>query len=103
MPEVLLTNPELLDLLCPVLRADFELCETYRYSNHVPLNCALTAFGALEDRKVNHLELSTWQLFTTHPLTLRLLEGDHYFFETHWDKIARSVAEDLELDGYGRG
>jgi medium-chain acyl-[acyl-carrier-protein] hydrolase len=48
-PEEILHCTELLHLLLPLLRADFEVCETYQYNAAEPLwNCP--EFGGSEKR-----------------------------------------------------
>src|SRR6266480_2306887 len=42
--EELLQNAEFLQLLIPLLRADFALCETYKYIHDKPLPFAISAF-----------------------------------------------------------
>jgi len=39
-PTELLENPELLRLLLPMLRADFRVCESYRYTPDMPFGGA---------------------------------------------------------------
>ena len=44
-PSELLEDPELLELYLPVIRADFELIQTYEYYEEEPLSCPITAYG----------------------------------------------------------
>ena len=46
-PEVLLQDEELMDLMSPLLRSDFELSETYKREQHPPLRCPISAFGGM--------------------------------------------------------
>jgi hypothetical protein len=47
-PEVL-ADAELLELVMPILRADFALVETYAYRAEPPLMCPITALGGTSD------------------------------------------------------
>jgi medium-chain acyl-[acyl-carrier-protein] hydrolase len=78
-PEEVLSHPELLNLLLPTLRADFELCQTYSYHDEPPLNCQFTAFGGLSDEYVPRDELDQWREQTTGQFQLRMFPGDHFF------------------------
>src|SRR5882724_6229499 len=51
-PKGVLEHPELMQLMIPLLRADFEVCQTYSYTPEVPLDCPVTAFGGLNDQDV---------------------------------------------------
>jgi medium-chain acyl-[acyl-carrier-protein] hydrolase len=96
LPKYLLEHPELLELFVPLLRADFQMCESYRYVPDRALECPFSIFGGLNDLKVSRDALTAWQFHTTKPLKLRMLEGDHYFFETSWARLAQFVAEDIQ-------
>jgi medium-chain acyl-[acyl-carrier-protein] hydrolase len=51
-PVEALQNDELLDLMLPTIRADFELYETYEYHPESPLECPMIIYGGLEDHQV---------------------------------------------------
>ena len=40
-------------IILPLLRADFAMYETYVYSTEPPLNCPISTFGGLQDRKIS--------------------------------------------------
>jgi medium-chain acyl-[acyl-carrier-protein] hydrolase len=94
-PEVL-EQPELMKLLVPLLRADFELCQTYVYQPGPPLTCPLFVFGGVDDREVNQEELEGWRPFTTGAFSLRMLPGDHFFIRTARAQLLRMISEDLK-------
>ncbi|MGH2481672.1 MAG: thioesterase II family protein [Ktedonobacteraceae bacterium] len=85
-PEKILQNDEFMELILPVLRADFTLCETYSYAPRAPLDCALTALGGTHDTMVNSDELSAWQAQTTGTFAFHLLPGDHFYL--HGERLA---------------
>ncbi|MFG9885039.1 pyoverdine biosynthesis thioesterase PvdG, partial [Pseudomonas aeruginosa] len=48
-PEAVLNDPSLMQMLLPVVRADFLVTGSYRYQAHGPLDAALHLFGGRED------------------------------------------------------
>jgi medium-chain acyl-[acyl-carrier-protein] hydrolase len=94
-PKELLENPEIMELMIPLLRADFELIQTYEYVARPPLNCAITALGGLADRDVNRDHLEAWRHHTTGRFSLRMLQGDHFFLHTA-QPLLRVIARELE-------
>ena len=78
-PAEVLEQPELIQLMLPLLRADFQLCETYEYVPEPPLDCAFSIYGGLQDPGVTRKELNPWREQTTSSFSLRLLPGDHFF------------------------
>src|ERR1051325_10798789 len=51
-PQEVLEHPELMRLMLPLLRADFELVQTYEYTPEPPLGCPIAVFGGLQDYEV---------------------------------------------------
>ncbi|HEX6046350.1 MAG TPA: thioesterase II family protein [Pyrinomonadaceae bacterium] len=94
-PEEVLAHPELLKLLMPTLRADFELCQTYQYNDDAPLNCQITAFGGLNDQFVPRDELDKWREQTTGPFHLRMFPGDHFFLHSSQTLLLQMLSRDL--------
>lgn len=83
-PEAVLQHAELMQLMLPILRADFTLVETYTYLADEPLECAISAFGGLQDDNVNHTQLEAWHEQTQCGFSLRMFPGDHfYIYENH--------------------
>lgn len=78
-PREVLENPELMELMLPLLRADFSVVETYVYRRGVPLDCSLTAFGGIRDKQVSREQLEAWSEQTVGEFALRMLPGDHFF------------------------
>jgi medium-chain acyl-[acyl-carrier-protein] hydrolase len=93
-PKEVLEHPALMELMLPMLRADFEVCQTYRYVEEPPLNCPLTVFGGLQD-ETDRKSLETWREQTTASFSLRMLPGDHFFLHTAQTQLIRIVAQEL--------
>jgi medium-chain acyl-[acyl-carrier-protein] hydrolase len=85
-----------MELLLPVLRADFAVCETYAYTAEEPLDCSITAFGGNGDPRVSRQELSAWHLQTTKSFSLQMFPGDHFFLLTAQILVSRVLAQDLK-------
>jgi medium-chain acyl-[acyl-carrier-protein] hydrolase len=94
-PEDVLQNVELMELLLPVLRADFELCETYTYSQAGPLDCPLTAFGGWQDIIVGYEDLAAWREQTQASFRLQMYPGNHFFLNNTHLPLLRAVSQEL--------
>lgn len=86
-PEVF-DHPELLELMLPLLRADFSVVETYRYSPAPALNCPVTAFGGVRDAEVSLAEIEAWRAQSSTRFASRIMPGDHFFLK---DPQARAL------------
>ncbi|MFY9555864.1 MAG: thioesterase II family protein [Blastocatellia bacterium] len=94
-PKEVFEHPELLDLMIPVLRADFAVCQTYSYSVEPPLDCPITAFGGLKDGEVTREQLDAWRKQTTASFCLRMLPGDHFFINLAQPVLFELMSQDL--------
>jgi medium-chain acyl-[acyl-carrier-protein] hydrolase len=77
-PEVVLADPDLLDVMLPLLRADLAVNEGYRYPPEPPLGVPITAFAATADPRADRDQVAAWRAQTSSGFTLRLLPGDHF-------------------------
>jgi medium-chain acyl-[acyl-carrier-protein] hydrolase len=94
-PAEVMASPELMRLLSPMLRADFQLNQTYQYEPEVPLNCPITVFGGLDDDHVSRETLFAWREETSAAFKLRMLPGDHFFLRTAESLLLRFLSETL--------
>ncbi|HEX7288897.1 MAG TPA: alpha/beta fold hydrolase [Candidatus Angelobacter sp.] len=78
-PKEVFENPELMELVIDLLRADFEVVETYQYRPEQPLSCPIIVYGGTEDGHVPAEACHQWQKQTTASCTVRMFPGDHFF------------------------
>jgi medium-chain acyl-[acyl-carrier-protein] hydrolase len=94
-PVEVLQNDELLDLVLPTLRADFELCENYEYLVESPLECSMTIYGGLEDHEVEAERLAAWKELTVGACEIRMFPGGHFYFNSSPAIFLQTFAGDL--------
>src|SRR6266545_727426 len=78
MPAEVLEQRDLLQVLLPTIRDDFELGETYRPARAARLGCPVTALGGAADETVSRQDLAAWQDVTTGPFELAVVPGGHF-------------------------
>lgn len=95
-PDEVLDNEELMNLMMPLVRADFELNESHPPTEHPHLDCPISAFGGLGDRLVERDELAAWGELTSQSFQLRMFAGDHfYLYKDSKDLVIDAVARSL--------
>ncbi len=94
-PKHVLEHPELMQIMLPVLRADFAVCETYTYIHEPPLDCPLTVIGGLQDVDVGREYLEPWRTLVSGPFSLRMLPGDHFFLHSSEHLLLRILCQEL--------
>jgi surfactin synthase thioesterase subunit len=82
IPDVVLQEPELLRLLLPAMRADFEALETYAYAPELPLDIPVSVFGGEEDPCVPVADLAGWKDQTSGACTVLTYPGSHFFIQS---------------------
>jgi surfactin synthase thioesterase subunit len=95
-PKEVLDTPELLELIVPILRADFGLNEKYQYVSEDPLECPITAIGGLDDDSTNDSGLEAWREHTSAAFQLRMMQGDHFFINTAKVELLSMLSRDLQ-------
>jgi medium-chain acyl-[acyl-carrier-protein] hydrolase len=83
-----------MEVMLPILRADFALYETYLYSNEPPLNCPISAFGGVQDRRVSASDLEAWRSQTSASFSLRMFPRDHFFLKE--PLLLRALSQELQ-------
>ncbi len=94
-PQAVLEHKELMELLFPVLQADFTLYENYAYTSAPPLDCPISAFYGEQDHLVSEYELAAWREQTSSTFALRGIPGNHFFIHGSQEPFVRSIASDL--------
>ncbi|HEY9695462.1 MAG TPA: thioesterase II family protein [Oculatellaceae cyanobacterium] len=95
MPKQVLENTELMEVFLPILRADFAICETYKYIDEPPLPCPITAFGGLQDSETSVDELEAWHKQTNNSFSSHLLPGDHFFIQSDQLLLLQLITQTL--------
>ena len=88
--EEALANPELMQLMLPILRADFLLCGSFSYGERQPLGMPIHVFGGKQD-SVRADQLLDWQLEAASGFSLDLFDGHHFFIVQHESAVLRCV------------
>jgi surfactin synthase thioesterase subunit len=93
-PEEILQHDELLDYFEPILRADFQVSETFSYTQEQPIEVPMTVItGTEEDMDIE--DISLWQQETTHPVEFRKLPGKHFFIFKYPQEIMEVISKKI--------
>jgi medium-chain acyl-[acyl-carrier-protein] hydrolase len=97
-PELLLEEAEFMQIMLPILRADFAVSETYAYSSGPPLDCHISGFGGLQDHRVSHGDLEAWRDQSSVSFSLRMFPGDHFFLNAAQPLLLELLSQELRED-----
>ncbi len=91
--EEVLLNKILMDMLLPMLRADFCLNETYQYQQEVPLPCPITVLKGDNDSFAKPEQMFHWQQETSANFEEVTYTGGHFFLNEHQYSISQKLGQ----------
>ncbi|MBW3569481.1 MAG: putative thioesterase [Gemmatimonadetes bacterium] len=94
-PEEILQNAEIMELIEPVVRADFSLGETYRWVPEPPLDLPISAYGGERDEEVTPEQVEAWREQTTRDFNFRMFPGDHFFINGDRALVLQEITREL--------
>ena len=94
-PEEVLADPQLLELLQPLLVADFQVSEVYDYRPEPRLPMPITAFASTRDHFADAEQVDGWRHETSARFRRLVLDGGHFAIFEESSTVLRQVAADL--------
>lgn len=94
-PSDILENPEILRILLPVIRADFEAAYHWRVDKCCDLRIPITVFGGIDDEEIPTEALADWASCTSGLVEINLHPGGHFFVHDEFPAIIDSIRNHL--------
>jgi|HubBroStandDraft_1064217.scaffolds.fasta_scaffold05413_3 medium-chain acyl-[acyl-carrier-protein] hydrolase len=95
-PEVVISNPPLLEVLEPSIRADLRVLESYRYAAGQPLALPVAVIGATGDPDLPPETLSGWGDLTAGRFALHMFDSCDHLLSDRVAEICATIADELE-------
>ncbi|MBP2325700.1 surfactin synthase thioesterase subunit [Kibdelosporangium banguiense] len=92
----LLDEPDILNMVLPAIRTDYQAAETYKWTPGPKLTCPIHAFIGDADPKVNADEARSWSDHTTGEFSLQVFEGDHFYIDKHAPAIIAAISARID-------
>ena len=90
-----LADPDMAELLLPILRADQEMYEAYRRIELTPRDLPIVTLRGATDTLVSAEDVSQWQLASTRPLRQFEFTGSHMYHAEDPNPLLRTMTEVL--------
>lgn len=91
----ILDDEELVALVLPGIRGDYQAAETYRFEPGPALSCPITALIGDSDPRVTPDSTRGWAKQTSAAFDLEVYPGGHFFLDDHWDAVLNKVRGNL--------
>lgn len=93
-PLEVLQNSELMELFTPLLRADFEIAETYK-GIATQLSCPILIFNGEDDHDISGDKLTAWQDLTNKECSWVQFAGNHFFINQCSPQVIAHVRKNI--------
>jgi medium-chain acyl-[acyl-carrier-protein] hydrolase len=97
IPDAVLADADMMQVLLPGFRADFDMLETYRYEPGAPLACPIVACGGAADGHASRLELDAWRRETRSRFSLHTFGGGHFYLHDEREAVTALIANQLTV------
>jgi medium-chain acyl-[acyl-carrier-protein] hydrolase len=87
--------PELLEMMLPILKADFSLAETCPYAAEPPLDCPIVAYCGDQDTEAPVGDVDAWRAQTSSSFSRHVLPGGHFFVQERQGELLWLLAAEL--------
>jgi surfactin synthase thioesterase subunit len=94
--EQLLSDPELRRLMLPVIRAEFQMANSYKFVRETPWDVPITCFAAKGDPYVSRKHALGWGRFTNSRLQVHIRDGAHFAVVDDMAFIHGVINQELE-------
>ncbi|WP_341718117.1 alpha/beta fold hydrolase [Micromonospora sp. FIMYZ51] len=95
LPDDLTAHPDLLAVFVPILRADYQLLETWTPPPEPPLDIPMTVLRGVSDTAVTDYQADGWARHAAQQPVERYFAGGHFFVHTARTEVLRTVREVL--------
>ncbi|TNH28002.1 thioesterase [Micromonospora orduensis] len=96
-PEEVLAEPVMLELIQPLLVADFHVNEIYSYHPEPRLPVPITAFASTRDHFAAPEQVAGWEQETSDRYAQLVLDGDHFAIFENSPAVLGRIAADLRV------
>ncbi|KRV50448.1 oleoyl-ACP hydrolase [Wenjunlia vitaminophila] len=91
-----LDDEELLRMVLPALRADYQAVETYRHRSGEPLSTPISVLVGESDPRVTLDEARAWKEMTVGAFAFRSFPGGHFYLNAQQAAVTRAITESLD-------
>lgn len=93
-PEQFFSQPELMDIYLPILRADFAVAESYLHEGGEALPCPLDVYAGIDD-DLSLDDMAGWRQYAGGAFRLVAFPGGHFFLNSHRAEVQQCLADAL--------
>lgn len=94
--DEIISHPDILKTFLPILRADLQIIETYRWIPGEKLKSPILALAGTEDPEATPAKMEAWREQTEAKFSLETIPGGHFFIQSREDEVIGIVLREIE-------
>lgn len=92
IPKAIFDYPELVSVILPVLKADYQVMRTYGFNLHKrKIKSDITIITGDNDASINYRELEKWRLLTEKKCSINYMSGGHFYMENNLEDLIELI------------
>ncbi|MGC4805000.1 thioesterase II family protein [Micromonospora sp. DT233] len=91
----LLDDDDLVRMILPVVRSDYQAVETYAHQPGPPLPVPVSVLVGDADPQVTVAEANDWRGFTAREFRMRVFPGGHFYLADRQADVASAIVDDI--------
>lgn len=95
-PDALFQDKSLIELLLPMMRADFTLHETYQHQTLPPLPCPIHACYGVTDHLTPFEHMEGWRKHTREQFSHQGFDGGHFYIHDKADHFCAALSNEAQ-------
>lgn len=99
-PDEVLADAQMMHMLLPMLRADYEILEHYVYSPGQVLSCPLLACAGERDGEVTEMGMQAWRRYSSAASEVHWFSGDHFYVGSQVQELSQRLQNWLAPSGF---
>lgn len=94
-PAEILEHRELMEMMLPIIRADFQALETWQHRAEPLIDIPISVFGGLGDDAVPLENLDAWNVCSSGKMKRHVFPGDHFFLHQQYPAMLNIIVRAL--------
>jgi medium-chain acyl-[acyl-carrier-protein] hydrolase len=96
IPPAVFAEPDLMEMLLPILKADMQMYETYEYAHGETLDYPIYAIAGEQDNLCSPSAMAGWKSQTSGSFFAEAVAGNHFFINGAVDRLRATILKALE-------
>ncbi len=95
-PDTVLNETNIMQYFLPILKADFQVLDTYETQPPFILNCPIHAYVGNRDTMVSVERVECWRHYTNAEFSMEVEQGGHFFMNDQRERFVPRVIKQVE-------